>query len=94
MLRRAVHPGVILKDELVELDISPTELARQLSVPTNRISQIINGKRAITGDTALRLGRWFGNEPQFWLNLQSQFDIAVAEKEAGGAIGKLPQYST
>jgi len=93
MLKRAVHPGVILKDELKELGISPTELARQLEVPANRISQIINGKRAITGDTALRLGHWFGNEPEFWLNLQSQFEIATAEMEAGGAIKNLPQFS-
>ncbi|NQV20593.1 MAG: HigA family addiction module antidote protein [Rhodospirillales bacterium] len=93
MLKRAVHPGVVLKDELEEVGISPTELARQLDVPANRISQIINGKRAITGDTALRLGHWFGNEPEFWLNLQSQFEIATAEREAGSAIEALPQYS-
>jgi addiction module HigA family antidote len=58
-------------DELQEIGISPTELARQLSVPANRISQIVKGKRAITGDTALRLGHWLGTSPQFWLNLQS-----------------------
>ena len=93
MFKRAVHPGVILKDELEELGISPTELARQLEVPANRISQIINGKRAITGDTALRLGHWFGNEPEFWLNLQSQFEIATAEMKTGSAIKNWPQFS-
>lgn len=90
MLIRAVHPGEVLKGELEELGISPTELARQIDVPANRISQIINGKRAITGDTALRLGHWFGNEPQFWMNLQNQFDLAMAEKETGPLIHALP----
>jgi addiction module HigA family antidote len=75
MFMRAVHPGEILKDELDELDITPTEFARQIDVPPNRISQIIAGKRAVTGDSALRFGHWFGTEPQFWLNLQSAFDI-------------------
>jgi addiction module HigA family antidote len=69
--RTAVHPGKVRADELQEIGISPTELARQLSVPANRISQIVKGKRAITGDTALRLGHWLGTSPQFWLNLQS-----------------------
>ena len=90
MFERAVHPGSILKDELGELGISPTEFARQIDVPPNRISMILNEKRAITGDTALRLGHWFGNEPQFWLNLQNQFDLAAAEKETGEIIEALP----
>ena len=90
MFERAVHPGRILKDELRELGISPTEFARQINVPANRISMILNGKRAISGDTALRLGHWFGNEPQFWLNLQNQFDLVAAEKETGGIIEALP----
>jgi addiction module HigA family antidote len=89
MLQRAVHPGEILKDELDELEITPTELARQLDVPANRIGQIIAGKRAITGDTALRLGHWFGIDPQFWLNLQSQHDLALADRQSGEAIRKL-----
>ena len=89
MLKRAVHPGLILKDELDELGITPTEFARQLDVPANRISQIIAGKRAITGDTALRLGHWFGTDPQFWLNLQSQHDLALADRQSGDAIRKL-----
>ena len=90
MFMRAVHPGTVLKDELAELGISPTEFARQIDVPPNRVSQIIAGKRAITGDTALRLGHWFGTDPQFWLNLQAQFELAVATKATGEAIRHLP----
>ena len=90
MLKRAVHPGRILKDELVEMGVTQATFARQIGVPPNRISQIIAGKRSVTGDTALRFGHWFGVEPQFWLNLQAQFDLAVAEKKAGAAVRKLP----
>jgi antitoxin HigA-1 len=90
MTRPAIHPGEILAEELEELTITPTELARQLSVPANRITQIIQGKRAITGDTALRLGHWFGTSAQFWLNLQSAYDIKVAHSLAGAEIEKLP----
>jgi addiction module HigA family antidote len=78
MTRPAIHPGEILTDELEDLDITPAELARQLSVPANRITQIIQGKRAITGDTALRLGHWLGTSGQLWLNLQSAYDIKIA----------------
>ena len=90
MSRQPIHPGEILSDELNELSLSASALARQIKVPPNRISQIIQGKRAITGDTALRLGHWFGMNPQFWLNLQSQFDLRVAEAEAGKEVRKLP----
>ncbi len=90
MFMRAVHPGHVLKDELEELGVTPTEFARQIEVPPNRVSQIIGGKRSITGDTALRLGHWFGTDPQFWLNLQSQFDLAQANKETGETIRHLP----
>lgn len=90
MFRRAVHPGEILKDELAALDVTPTEFARQIAVPPNRIGQIIGGKRTITGDTALRFGHWFGTEPQFWINLQAQFDLAVADRQTGQAIRRLP----
>ena len=90
MLKRAVHPGEILRDELAELGVSQSEFARQLNVPPNRISQIIAGKRSITGDTALRFGHWFGVEPQFWLNLQAQFDLAVAERRVGNSVRALP----
>lgn len=87
MTRPPIHPGEILADELEEIGITPTELARQLHVPPNRMSQIISGKRAITGDTALRLGHWFRNSAQFWLNLQSAYDLRMAEKEVGKEIG-------
>ena len=90
MFKRAVQPGLVLKDELDELGITPTEFARQINVPPNRVSQIISGKRSITGDTALRFGHWFGTDPQFWINLQAQFELASAEKETGKAIRKLP----
>lgn len=90
MSRPAIHPGEILADELQELSVSPTELARQVGVPPNRITQIIKGQRSITGDTALRLGHWFRTSAQFWLNLQSAYDIRVAEREAGAEIRRLP----
>lgn len=90
MFMRAVHPGAVLKDELDEIGLTPTEFARQIEVPPNRVSQIIAGKRAVTGDTALRFGHWFGNDPQFWLNLQTQFELAVADKERGDTIRHLP----
>ena len=90
MFMRAVHPGIVLKDELEELGITPTEFARQIDVPANRVSQIIAGKRGITGDTALRFGHWFGTDPQLWLNLQAQWDLVQAEQETGEAIRHLP----
>lgn len=90
MFANAVHPGILLKDELEELGMTPTEFARQLDVPHNRITGILNGQRSISGDTALRLGHWFGNNPQFWMNLQAQFDLAAAEKEKGTVIDALP----
>ena len=93
MFRRAVHPGIILKDELAELGIAPSAFARQINVPANRVSQIIAGKRSITGDTALRFGHWFAVEPQFWMNLQAQFDLASAEQQVGAEVSGLPTAS-
>ena len=90
MFMRAVHPGEVLKDELEELNVTPTEFARQIDVPPNRVSQIIAGKRAVTGGTALRFGHWFGTDPQFWLNLQSAYEIRIAEEKAGREIARLP----
>ena len=90
MSNRAVHPGVVLKDELAELGVSPTEFARQINVPPNRVSRIIAGKRSITGDTALRLGHWFNVDPQFWLNLQNQFELSAAEQKVGALVRELP----
>ena len=94
MARPAIHPGEILADELSELRISPTELSRQINVPPNRVTQIIKGQRNITGDTALRLGHWFGTSAQFWLNLQSAYDIRLAEQAAGEEIAALPTRPT
>ena len=90
MARTPIHPGEVLAEELEELGVSPTELSRQIRVPANRISQIINGKRAVTGDTALRLAHWFGTSPQFWMNLQALYDVRLAEQEAGREIKVLP----
>jgi len=86
MGRPAIHPGEILADELQELNISAAELARNLKVPTNRITEIINGERSITADTALRLGRWFGTGPELWLNLQKSFDLRTAREKSGKQI--------
>ncbi len=90
MPRTAVPPGKMLLDELKAIGVKPSELARQIGVPANRISQIINGKRAITGDTALRLAHWFKTAPDYWLGLQAAFDLQLAEQAAGRAIQSLP----
>ncbi len=90
MARPPAHPGEILGDELETLGVTATELARQLRVPANRITQIVQGKRSVTGDTALRLGHWFGMSPQFWLNLQSAYDLRIAREAAGAEIEALP----
>jgi antitoxin HigA-1 len=90
MGRPAIHPGEILADELQGLGVTPTELSRQIAVPPNRVTQIIKGQRSITGDTALRLGHWFKTSAQFWLNLQSAYDIRVAEQQTGDQIRGLP----
>ena len=77
-----ITPGEILREDFMEpLDIQLNQLARDLSVPPNRISEIVNGKRAVTADTALRLQRYFGVEAQFWLNLQNQFDLRVVKRK-------------
>src|SRR6185369_12078449 len=86
----AIHPGEHLAEELEELGMSAAELARQLKVPTNRVTGILNGQRAITGDTALRLGHFFGTSPEFWLNLQSLYELRLAEQNAGKSIRVLP----
>jgi len=86
----AIHPGEHLAEELKELSMSAAELARQLGVPTNRVTAILNGRRAITGDTALRLAHFFGTTAEFWLNLQSLYELRVAQKKAGKSISRLP----
>ena len=90
MARIPIHPGDHLAEELRALEMSAAELARQLKVPTNRVTGILNGQRAITGDTALRLGHFFGTSPQFWLNLQSLYELRLAEKKAWKSIKVLP----
>ncbi len=90
MALTAIHPGEHLAEELEALDMSASELARQIDVPTNRITQILNGTRAITGDTALRLAHFFGTSAQFWLNLQSLYDLRLAHEKAGKSIKALP----
>lgn len=79
LFERAVHPGEVLRGELDELGVSQAAFARQIRVPSDRISQIVAGERSISGDTALRLGRWFGVEPLFWMNLQAQSDLAATD---------------
>jgi antitoxin HigA-1 len=86
----AIHPGEHLAEELDALDMSAAELARKLRVPTNRVTQIVNGTRSVTGDTALRLAHFFGTSAQFWLNLQSLYDLRLAEEKAGRSIKALP----
>ena len=87
---KAIHPGEHLAEELKEMGMSAAELSRQLSVPTNRVTQILNGRRSITGDTALRLAHFFGTRPEFWLNLQSLYEIRLAQQKSGSAIKALP----
>jgi addiction module HigA family antidote len=90
MGRSAIHPGEHLAEQLEELGMSAAALARQLKVPTNRITEILNGRRAVTGDTALRLGHFFGTSPEFWLNLQKLYELRLAEQKAGESIKTLP----
>ena len=90
MSRPAIHPGEILGDELTEIGVTPAALAREIAVPPNRISQILRGRRNITGDTALRLAHFFGTTAEFWLNLQSLYEIRIAQRKSGKSIKALP----
>ena len=90
MAIQAIHPGEHLAEELSELGMSAASLARQIAVPTNRITEILNGRRAITGDTALRLAHFFGTSPEFWLNLQKIYELRLAEEKVGRDIRSLP----
>lgn len=92
MARPAIHPGEILADELKELGLSAAELSRQLHVPTNRITQIINGQRSLTADTALRLAQYFGTSSEFWLNLQKSYELRLAEQQIGKEIKQTIRY--
>jgi addiction module HigA family antidote len=93
MARTAIHPGEHLAEELRELDLSAAELARQLDVPVNRVTGILNGQRSITADTALRLGHWFGTSAEFWLNLQKLYELRRAQARFGETIEKLPRLA-
>ncbi len=84
--RDPIHPGEILADELDEIGMKPVELAVRLGVPNNRIYQILHGRRSITADTALRLGKFFNTSPEFWLNLQQAYELDVARQEVNGAL--------
>jgi len=90
MPQLAIHPGEHLAEELKELNMSAAGLARQLQVPTNRITQILSGRRDITADTALRLAHFFGTSAEFWINLQSLYDLRIAQQETGKTIKSLP----
>jgi len=94
MARPPIHPGEILADELKELGISAAELARSLQV--NRITQILSGRRSITADTALRLARWFGTSAEFWINLQKNYELRLAEQAEGLEIERtiIPRQQT
>jgi len=87
-----IHPGEILADELAELNISPTELARELYVPANRISQLIAGKRAMTADTALRLEKWLGVSAAFWMNLQKRYELDIARDKSGDILKMIEPF--
>lgn len=89
MSRTPIHPGEILKDELEEIGISAAELARQLRVPENRMSEVMRCRRNITADTALRLGKWFGSSAVFWMNLQKNYELQKAEQEIGADIDQI-----
>ncbi|MEA2938827.1 MAG: antitoxin HigA [Alphaproteobacteria bacterium] len=93
MARSPIHPGEHLAEELKELGISAAELSRQLDVPVNRVTGIINGQRSVTADTALRLGHWFGTSPEFWLNLQTLYELRLARQKVGDRVEKLPKLT-
>jgi addiction module HigA family antidote len=83
-----VHPGRLLKRELAARGLSANRLALDLGVPSGRVTDILNGRRGISADTAVRLGRYFGNRPQFWIDLQGQYEIALVERDRGGEIAR------
>lgn len=93
-MREPIHPGETLREDLDALDMSAAELARRIEVPVNRITEILNGRRSVTGDTALRLGRFFGTSGEFWLNLQKLYELRLAEQKNCAAIARLPSLDT
>ena len=93
MPRTVIHPGEHLAEELKSVGLSAAEAARQLDVPVNRITSILNGQRGITADTALRLGHWFGTSAEFWLNLQALYELRRARALVGEHVAKLPKLA-
>ncbi len=91
MPRTPIHPGKQLADELRALRMSARELARAIKVPTTRITGILRGRRGITGDTALRLGQYFGVSPDFWMNLQKLYELDIARQEIGEQLAEIPR---
>jgi len=94
MSKSHIHPGEILADHLRELGITVRRFAMEIDVPPNRISQILRRCRAVTADTALRLGHYFGTDPRFWLNLQQSYELRLAEKAVGKTIARLPRLKS
>lgn len=93
MARTPIHPGEILADELEEIGLIPKKLADVIDVPPNRVYQLIAGKRSMTADTALRLGQYFGMAADFWMNLQTAYDLDLARQQNGKAIQRIPKRS-
>ncbi|CCJ09052.1 HigA family addiction module antitoxin [Methylocystis sp. SC2] len=87
------HPGEILARHLQELGLTASDLARDIDVPVNRVTAILNGQRGVTADTALRLGHWFGVQPEDWLELQTQYELSLARRAAGARIKSLPSLA-
>ncbi|MBX3051363.1 MAG: HigA family addiction module antidote protein [Caldilineaceae bacterium] len=92
--RDPIHPGEILADELAEIGIGGAQLADRLNIPNNRIYQILQGKRSITADTALRLGRFFGTGPKIWMALQNDYELDVVQQEQSIDLDKIVPYQT
>jgi addiction module HigA family antidote len=91
MARTPIHPGEILADELEEINLTAKRLADLIEVPPNRLYQILSGKRNLTADTALRLGQYLGMSADFWMNLQSAYELDLARQEKGQAIQRIPK---
>lgn len=91
-MKTPIHPGEVLADELEALDLSSSELARRIKVPTNRVTQIIKGSRSITADTALRLGRFFGTSALFWMNLQKLYELDLAAESMSKDIDTITPF--
>ena len=89
MSRTPIHPGKALSEEIEGIGVSASELARQIKVPASRIIEIVNGRGNITADTALRLGKWFGASPSFWLNLQKSYELRLAQKAIGEGLNEI-----